>query len=83
VRALPARASFLWQAGGATVMTPTLAPITQSATYRALLSQKPAGLVLNYATITGHDYASVVALHATYASLVTAFADYSALLVND
>lgn len=54
-----------------------------AATRAALLAQKPAGIVLNYVTITGHDYISVVALHATYASLVTAFADYTALLLND
>lgn len=53
-----------------------------AATLAALLAQKPAGIVLTYAAITGHDYESVQALHTTYASLVVAFADYTALLLG-
>jgi hypothetical protein len=50
-----------------------------AATERALLAQKPAGIVLTYRTATGQDYATLHADYATYAAVKAAFSSYAAV----
>jgi len=47
-----------------------------AATLSAALSQKPAGLVLNYTTVTGQDYAGLKSKCATYAAMTTKYPSY-------
>jgi hypothetical protein len=49
-----------------------------AATLRALLSQKPGGLVLDYAVITGQTYETLKARFATYQAVKDAYVDYLA-----
>ena len=53
-----------------------------AATLRALLAQKPGGIVLNYAHHPGQDYQSVRDGNATYAALRARYASYAAVLVD-
>jgi len=46
-------------------------------TQRALLSQKPAGIVLTYVTIAGQTYDQVRTRFATYAALLAAYPTYA------
>lgn len=48
-----------------------------AATQRAILDQKPAGIVLNYVAGTGAEYSALDASHTTYAAMDTAFTDYN------
>jgi hypothetical protein len=50
-----------------------------TATRNALLSQKPAGLVLDFDHVAGQTYAQVKAGYATYAALKAAYPDYLAV----
>jgi hypothetical protein len=52
----------------------------EAATLAAILAQKPAGLVLDYATTTLSTYDAVRVTYATYAALLSAVATYDALL---
>lgn len=49
---------------------------------RALLEQKPAGIVLTYATVAGHDYATLAATHVSYASLPGAYPTYADMAIG-
>jgi hypothetical protein len=46
-------------------------------TLNAILAQKPAGIVLNYAAVTGQDYAGLKSKQATYAATKTAYKTYA------
>jgi hypothetical protein len=48
----------------------------------ALNEQKPAGIVLTYATVTGGDYQSLKSAHLDYADIKLDFADYLAVRTN-
>ena len=50
-----------------------------TATLSAALSQKPGGLVLNYAAVTGQDYAGLKAKAATYAAMKTMYPTYDSV----
>ena len=54
-----------------------------AATLRALISQKPGGLVLDYAAITGQTYGDVKARYATYADVTGFYTDYLAVKQDD
>lgn len=49
---------------------------------RALLEQKPAGVILTYVTVAGHDYATLAATHVTYAELPGDYASYAAMAIG-
>jgi hypothetical protein len=49
---------------------------------RALLEQKPAGIVLTYVTVAGHDYNTLAATHVSYASLPGAYATYADMAIG-
>jgi len=50
-----------------------------AATQAALIAQKPAGIVLVYATVSGQTYGTLHANYATYAAVKAAYTDYNAL----
>jgi hypothetical protein len=50
-----------------------------TATLNAILSQKPGGLVLDFATVTGQTYQQLKARFATYSAAKAAYPDYLAL----
>jgi len=54
-----------------------------AATLAAALSQKPGGIVLDYATVAPATYGSVAVDYATYAVVAATFADYFALLASE
>jgi hypothetical protein len=54
-----------------------------TATRNAILAQKPAGIVLNYVTLTGQTYAEVASRFATYVDVETAYASYAAMLADE
>lgn len=47
-----------------------------------VLTQKPAGIVLQLAQITGDDYLTLLATHTDYADVLASFADYDAVLAD-
>jgi Phage tail protein (Tail_P2_I) len=51
-------------------------------TLRALVSQKPGGIVLSYRAGDGQDYQLVKDTHATYADVKAAYATYSYMIVG-
>jgi len=53
------------------------------ATHRALLSQKPAALVLNYRAAQGQDYRLLATNTDTYATMLTKYADYTAVKIDE
>ncbi len=53
-----------------------------AATLSALLSQKPGGLVLDYAAVAGQDYAQLKAGHASYAAVKAAYVNYSTVAAD-
>lgn len=53
-----------------------------TATLRALLAQKPGGIVLFYSAATMQDYQNVKDTNATYAIVKSTFRDYAALATN-
>jgi len=59
-----------------TVNTYTSETPDPTATLNALLAQKPGGIVLHYATVTGQDYLILQTNHATYADVKAAYATY-------
>ena len=61
------------------VATYTVETPNPAATQQALLSQKPAGIVLVYTAITGQDYQTVKNTTATYAALKSKYASYGAV----
>jgi hypothetical protein len=54
-----------------------------AATLAALLAQKPGGLVLEFHTAIGQDYATVKSRFATYAALDAAYPDYLAVATDE
>lgn len=48
----------------------------------ALRAQKPAGLLLDYRTITGQDYQQLAASYVTYSDVAAAFVDYGDVADN-
>lgn len=50
-----------------------------AAVERALIAQKPAGVVLLYLTQTGQDYATLAGAYADYAAVAATYADYHAV----
>jgi len=53
-----------------------------AATLSAILSQKPAGIVLTYQTLTGQDYQTVKTTNANYTAVKTKYATYTGM-TND
>ena len=62
-----------------TVITRTAETPSSSAVQAALIAQKPAGLLLTYATTTGNTYLEVRATQATYTAVKTTYATYTAM----
>jgi hypothetical protein len=54
-----------------------------AAVNRALLAQKPAGIVLNYRRVTGWDYQAMTAEGGTYSTLAGTFSSYRDLTNNE
>jgi hypothetical protein len=54
-----------------------------SATEAALLSQKPAGIVLTYIVQTGQSYEQLASRYATYADVLAAYPSYAVLLADE
>jgi hypothetical protein len=65
-----------------TVATLTSETPDPAATLAALREQKPAGIVLTHALITGGDYGTLLGTHADYAEVLTDFATYADVLAN-
>jgi hypothetical protein len=65
-----------------TVNTYTSETPDAAATKAALLSQKPAGIVLVYATVAASSYSAVSLSYATYTALGAAFPTYGALAAS-
>lgn len=53
-----------------------------SATEAAIVSQKPAGIVLHYAATDGQDFATLESGHADYAAVFSDYTDYNELLIG-
>jgi len=53
-----------------------------TATQNAILSQKPAGLVLTYQTIPGQDYTTLKTAKANYAAVKSSYATYTGVLMD-
>lgn len=62
------------------VVTRTAETPDSAAVLKALLSQKPAGIVLTYTVLSGQDYQSVFTDHASYNIVYTTYATYQDLL---
>lgn len=64
-----------------TLIVRTLTSETPNATstLNAILAQKPAGIVLDYASVTGQDYSGLKSKQATYAAAKSAYRDYTAM----
>jgi hypothetical protein len=52
-----------------------------TAVQNAILTQKPAGIVLHYSTINGQDYITLKANYATYTAANTRYSNYSDMLL--
>lgn len=72
-----------WQGNAYELNVVTYAAETPNvaATEAALIAQKPAGIVLLYATHAGQDYASLKAGNANYATVNTKYPDYESVKV--
>lgn len=54
-----------------------------AATLKAILQQKPAGILLTYSTVVGTDYGTLLYTHSTYSQLSDGrFATYAAMAAN-
>ena len=62
-----------------TVITRTAETPNSAAVLAALTAQKPAGILLTYATTTGNTYLEVRATQATYTAVKTTYATYTAM----
>jgi hypothetical protein len=60
-----------------TVRTYTSETPDPTATLNALLAQKPAGIVLDFATLNAQDYATLKLTHTNYAAVKSAYATYA------
>lgn len=65
-----------------TVVTYTAETPDSGLVAAALLAQKPAGLILNYLTETGQDWATLVANSATWADVVAAYSTWEDVVEN-
>lgn len=65
-----------YKLGVSTLVSETPDP---GAVLRALLEQKPAGILLTYTAIAGGDYATLKGTHTDYADVKAEFADYAEL----
>lgn len=65
---------------GLTVITRTAETPSSAAVLAAILSQKPAGIILNYQTLTGTDYQGLLDLYATYQVIFTTYTTYEGVL---
>jgi hypothetical protein len=52
------------------------------ASLAALVSQKPAGLILNFVQLLGEDYATLLANHALYSNVFSDFLTYQGIATN-
>lgn len=68
-----------WRLGISTMLSQTPDP---SATLRAALSQKPAGLVLIYNTVTGGDFNSLTATHSDFNDITSTYIDFNEVATN-
>jgi hypothetical protein len=71
--------------GGAynlTVLTYSSETPDSTKALNAILTQKPAGIILTYATVTGANYLVIRASYATYTDLRAAFVTYNGLRNN-
>jgi hypothetical protein len=76
------RVIFRERDGGAyrlTVITYTADTPDPAAVLRALLAQKPAGIILTHLVENGQDYQQVRTIHATYAAVKAAYPTYGAM----
>lgn len=64
------------------VVTLTSETPDQSAVLKALLAQKPGGIVLDYHTVTGWDYTEMTTAGGVYTTLATHYATYNDLRDN-
>lgn len=48
----------------------------------AVLEQKPGGIMLDYAAISGDDYATLLSTHSDYADVLGTYADYAEVLAD-
>lgn len=53
-----------------------------AASLSAILSQKPAGITLDYSVVTGQDYQDVLDNNTDYADLLATYATYNAVLTD-
>jgi hypothetical protein len=75
-----AAASPTLPAYGLTILTKTSETPNSAAVLAALLAVKPAGIILNYQTVTGWDYQGLFSSEATYTALFGAFLTYQGVL---
>lgn len=73
------RAGSAYRFAVATLISETPDP---DAVLRALLEQKPAGLVLDYAPVAGGDFLTLRTTHTDFADVAATFADFTALREN-
>lgn len=52
------------------------------ATRAAAISQKPAGLVLNYSTVSGGDFNTLFATHSSFDDVYNTFVDFNEVMTN-
>jgi hypothetical protein len=53
-----------------------------AAVLRDLMFQKPAGIILDYATVTGVTYNTILAARTSYTNVVNTYATYGQMLIN-
>lgn len=65
---------------GLTVITRTSETPDSAKVLAALLTQKPAGIILNYQTLTGTDYQGLFTTYADYQAIFTTYTTYEGVL---
>ena len=78
----PGAAAVNGGAYGLTVLTYVSETQDEAKVLADLMSQKPAGIVLNYQTITGSNYLLIRTTYTNYSTLRSAFATYNGLRNN-
>lgn len=63
-----------------TSVGPVSRPAGQGPVGAALVSQKPAGIIMTYNVLTGQDYSLLLSGHATYALIYSSYATYAGII---
>jgi hypothetical protein len=76
---LPGKPRMLWQADTSSALQATLAALTELPTYVALMSQKPAGIVLRYYVLAGQSWQQVKDSGKTWAQVKAAYTTWDSV----